>query len=301
MLTRHGHVIWFTGLSGSGKSTLCASTAVLLAAQMRPVQILDADKVREELCSDLGFSLDDRFENVRRLTYVAKLLAQNGIVVLVAAISPLNTMREMVRSTIPDVIDIFVDAPLAACEFRDPKGLYRRARKGLITQVTGIDSPFEPPSNPTVTCHTAIESIAESTQKVFAALESREGISVSIPSSRRKTLAVDFDGVIADYTGWKGEGVHGLPRRDVLEALAALQREGWKIVIHTTRSETDIRNYLINHKVPYDEINRNSDYRNLGDKPVATIYWDDRALRYSGDATRDLRTIRQFATWSGRE
>jgi adenylylsulfate kinase len=210
-------------------------------------------------------------------------------------------MREMVRSAIPDVIEIFVDAPLEACESRDPKGLYKRARKGLITQVSGIDSPFEPPSNPTVTCHTATESIAESTQKILAAVESRMKTSVSGPSSRRKTLAVDFDGVIADYTGWKGEGVHGAPRRDVLEALETLQREEWKIVIHTTRSDVDITDYLANHQVPYDEINRNSDYRNLGGKPVATVYWDDRALRYSGDATQDLRIIREFTTWSGRE
>ena len=301
MSTHQGNVIWFTGLSGSGKSTLCSSTAALLAAQMRQVQILDADKVREELCSDLGFSLDDRFENVRRLTYVARLLAESGVVVLVAAICPLNTMRNMVRSVIPDVIEVFVDAPLEACESRDPKGLYKRARKGLVTQISGIDSPFEPPLNPTVTCYTATESITESAQKVFATIESRMKMRVSVPSSRRKTLAVDFDGVIADYTDWKGEGIHGPPRSDVLEALATLQREEWKIVIHTTRSEADIRDYLTDHQVPYDEINRNSDYRNLGGKPVATVYWDDRALRYSGDALQDLRTIRQFATWSGRE
>jgi adenylylsulfate kinase len=296
-----GTVIWFTGLSGSGKSTLCASLAEQLTAQMRQVQVLDADKVRAELCSDLGFSLDDRFENVRRLTYIARLLAENGVVVLVAAICPLNAMRAMVRSAIPDVIEIFVDAPLEACESRDPKGLYKRAREGFVTQVSGIDSPFEPPSNPTVTCHTAAESIAESTRKVLAAIESRMKTPISITSLRRKTLAVDFDGVIADYTGWKGEGVHGLPRRDVLQALATLQREEWKIVIHTTRSDADIKDYLANHQVPYDEINRNSDYRNLGGKPVATVYWDDRALRYSGDAIQDLRTIRKFTTWSGRE
>ena len=301
MPIRRGNVIWFTGLSGSGKSTLCASTAELLATQMRQVQVLDADKVREELCSDLGFSLDDRFENIRRLTYVARLLAENGVVVLVAAICPLNEMRAIARSAIPNLIEVFVDAPLEACESRDPKGLYMRARKGLVTQVSGIDSPFEPPSNPTVTCHTATESVAESTQKVLAAINLRMKASVSVPSSRRKTLAVDFDGVIADYTGWKGEGVHGPPRRDVMEALAILHREGWKIVVHTTRSDADISDYLAAHQVPHDEINSNSDYRNLGHKPVATVYWDDHALRYSGDAIQDLRTIREFTTWSGRE
>jgi adenylylsulfate kinase len=268
---------------------------------MVPVEILDADKVREELCADLGFNLDDRFENIRRLTYVAKLLVQNGITVVVGAICPLHEMRAMVRSEIPDIIEVFVDARLETCESRDPKGLYKRAREGLITQISGIDSPFQAPSNPAVTCYTDKETISESTQKVLDAIDSRGIAQVPIPSLRRRTLAVDFDGVIANYSGWKGEGVHGPPRHDVLEALATLQREGWKIVIHTTRSDTDIGDYLASHQVPYDEINRNSDYQNLGGKPVATVYWDDRALRYSGDATQDLHLIRRFATWSGRQ
>jgi adenylylsulfate kinase len=296
-----GDVIWFTGLSGSGKSTLCLSLAEQLSSQMQQVQILDADEVRAKLCSDLGFSLADRFENIRRLTYVAKLLAANGVVVLVAAICPLNEMRALVRSAIPDVIEVFVDAPLEICEFRDPKGLYNRARRGLVTQVTGIDSPFETPLNPTVTCRTDRESLSESTQKVLSVIESRLIDPNSVLPSRRKTIAVDFDGVIAEYNGWKGEGVHGLPRTDVLEALATLHREGWKIVIHTTRSSADVSDYLSRHQVPYDEINSNSDYQTSGGKPVATVYWDDRALRYSGNAMHDLRFIRSFTTWSGRQ
>lgn len=120
-------------------------------------------------------------------------------------------------------------------------------------------------------------------------------------NNSRRTLAVDFDGVIAEYDGWKGVGVLGTPRQDVVEAMRTLQREGWKIVIHTTRGESEIGAYLQEHGVPCDEINRNSDYRTQGIKPVADVYWDDRAVRYSGDARKDLELIRNFRTWSGRE
>ncbi len=116
-----------------------------------------------------------------------------------------------------------------------------------------------------------------------------------------RTIAVDFDGVIADYDGWKGRGVLGLPRKDVIEALHELYAEGWKIIIHTTRGEQEVGPYLVHHGIPHHEINRNSDYRTLGVKPVADVYWDDRAFFYSGDARRDIRLIRRFRTWSGRK
>jgi adenylylsulfate kinase len=117
----------------------------------------------------------------------------------------------------------------------------------------------------------------------------------------RRTIGVDFDGVIAEYDGWKGVGVLGTPRSDVREALLALHAEGWKIVIHTTRGEVEIADYLARHEIPYHEINRNSDYKTLGHKPVADVYWDDRAVCYSGDANKDLELIRSFHTWSGRD
>jgi len=121
------------------------------------------------------------------------------------------------------------------------------------------------------------------------------------PKGCRRTIAVDFDGVIAEYNGWKGNGVLGRPRIDVIEALHELRAEGWKIIIHTTRGEREIGPYLVRHEIPHDEINRNSDYRTLGVKPVADVYWDDRAFLYSGDARRDIGLIRRFRTWSGRE
>jgi hypothetical protein len=117
----------------------------------------------------------------------------------------------------------------------------------------------------------------------------------------KRTIAVDFDGVIAEYDGWKGAGVLGEPRPDVQKALGILHAEGWKIVINTTRGETEIAEYLTRHGIHVDEINRNSDYKTLGHKPVADVYWDDRAVCYSGDAHKDLDVIRAFRTWSGRD
>lgn len=117
----------------------------------------------------------------------------------------------------------------------------------------------------------------------------------------RRTIAVDFDGVIANYDGWKGHGVLGDPREDVVGALRTLRAEGWKIVIHTTRGIDEVQAYLERHGIPRDEINGNSDYQTKGVKPVADVYWDDRAVRYSGDAKKDLELIRSFRTWSGRE
>lgn len=123
---------------------------------------------------------------------------------------------------------------------------------------------------------------------------------VSVQSQRRPTIAVDFDGVLAEYDGWKGADVLGQPRMDVVHVLRMLREEGWKIVIHTTRSEAEIQDYLTSNRIPCDEVNRNSSYQTRGCKPVATVYWDDRALCYSGNAFRDLDAIRAFRTWSGR-
>lgn len=119
-------------------------------------------------------------------------------------------------------------------------------------------------------------------------------------NERQRAIAVDFDGVIADYSGWKGSGIFGPPRRDVLDVLKVLASEGWKIIVHTTRGPEEVVQYLVENRVPFHEINRNSSYQNMGAKPVATVYWDDRGCRYSGDAYSDLETIRNFFTWSGR-
>lgn len=166
----NGLVVWFTGLSGSGKSTICKSACIELMAQGLRVEALDADEVRKGLCSDLGFTKEDRFENVRRLGFVAQLLAQHGVVVLVAAISPYRSVREELRTVVSNFIEVFVNAPLAVCEQRDPKGLYKRARKQEIKNFTGIDDPYEPPFSPEVECPTEHESITASTSKVVSAV-----------------------------------------------------------------------------------------------------------------------------------
>ncbi len=114
------------------------------------------------------------------------------------------------------------------------------------------------------------------------------------------TLAVDFDGVIADYDGWKGEGVYGAPRADVVETLKILRAEGWKIIVYSSRAAENVRPYLVDNCVPFDEINCNSSHQTGGVKPVATVYWDDRACCYSGDAHKDIEIIRNFRTWDGR-
>lgn len=149
-LGQRGAVVWLTGLSGAGKSTIAARVDQALHARGRHGYILDGDNLRFGLCEDLGFSEADRAENVRRLGEAARLLQDAGLIVLVAAISPYRRDRERVRGRIAAgrFLEVFVDAPLAVCEARDPKGLYRRARAGEITGFSGIDAPYEPPEAP---------------------------------------------------------------------------------------------------------------------------------------------------------
>lgn len=193
-------IIWFTGLSGAGKSTLCRAVEQKLRAQGVPVEVLDGDDVRRNLSKDLGFSRSDRIENLRRIHYVAQLLARNGISVLVAAIAPYNEIRDEIRkNSASPFLEVFVDAPLAVCEQRDPKGLYRQARQGLISEFTGISDPFEIPNAPDVTCYTAVEEVAASCEKVLSAVEhllrnssKRDGNDgtrpILLPNSRRAAV-----------------------------------------------------------------------------------------------------------------
>ncbi|MEI7367685.1 adenylyl-sulfate kinase [Pectobacterium sp. 1950-15] len=149
----HGHqgvVIWFTGLSGSGKSTLAGELEQALHARGVSTYLLDGDNVRHGLCRDLGFTDDDRRENIRRVGEVAKLMVDAGLVVLTAFISPHRAERKMVQDLLGEgqFIEVFVDTPLATCEARDPKGLYKKARAGELRNFTGIDSAYEAPEAP---------------------------------------------------------------------------------------------------------------------------------------------------------
>lgn len=170
-MKQRGVTIWFTGLSGAGKTTICRAVENELRAQGYPIEVLDGDVVRENLTKGLGFSKADRDTNIRRIGFVSHLLTRNGVIVLVSAISPYREVREEVRQTIGDFVEVFVNAPLEVCEERDVKGLYKRARAGEIKQFTGIDDPYEPPLNPEVECRTNEETLEESVGKVFSMLE----------------------------------------------------------------------------------------------------------------------------------
>ncbi|WP_133510797.1 adenylyl-sulfate kinase [Candidatus Thiosymbion oneisti] len=145
-------VIWFTGLSASGKSTLAGALEWILTAQGYHTYLLDGDNVRHGLCKDLGFSDTDRTENIRRVGEVARLMADAGLIVMAAFISPFRADRQIVREILPpgQFIEVFMDASLEVCKERDPKGLYIKAERGEIKQFTGIDSPYEVPLEPEV-------------------------------------------------------------------------------------------------------------------------------------------------------
>ena len=151
-----GKVIWFTGLSGSGKSTIANALETELHAQGKRTYILDGDNIRQGLNKDLGFTNADRVENIRRVAEVAKLMMDAGLIVMTAFISPFRAEREMARELIgaEDFIEVFVDAPLAVCEQRDPKGLYKKARSGQLPNMTGVNSPYEPPLQPDLVINT---------------------------------------------------------------------------------------------------------------------------------------------------
>jgi len=153
---QRARVLWFTGLSGSGKSTIANEVEKSLALMNRHTFLLDGDNVRHGLNKDLGFTEADRIENIRRVGEVAKLMADAGLIVLTAFISPFRAEREMVRSMLPEgeFIEIFVDTPLEVAEARDVKGLYKKARSGQLKNFTGIDSPYEPPINPEIRVNT---------------------------------------------------------------------------------------------------------------------------------------------------
>ena len=175
-LKNNGHqakVIWFVGLSGSGKSTLAGNVESVLHKKGYKTYILDGDNLRLGLNSDLGFSKRDRSENIRRVAEVARLFNEAGIIVLSAFISPLESDRNQARKIIvvDNFIEVFVHCPLKICEKRDVKGLYAKARKGLLPNFTGIDSPFEPPKQPDIIIKTKSESMKISVKNILELIE----------------------------------------------------------------------------------------------------------------------------------
>jgi bifunctional enzyme CysN/CysC len=170
-----GMAVWFTGISSAGKSTISKAVYEKLWAKGCRVELLDGDVVRQHLSKDLGFSREDRDENIRRIGFMAELLARNGVIALVAAISPYRQVRDEIRARVGQFVEVYVNAPLEVAERRDLKGIYRRCRAGEIRGVTGIDDPYEPPLLPEVECRTDRESLGESVEKVIRAIEARLG------------------------------------------------------------------------------------------------------------------------------
>ncbi|MDA0381291.1 adenylyl-sulfate kinase [Vibrio owensii] len=168
-------VLWFTGLSGAGKSTVAGALENRLAELGHHTYLLDGDNVRHGLCSDLGFSEQDRRENIRRIGELAKLMADAGLIVLSAFISPHRAERQLVRDLLPEgeFIEVFVNASLEVCEDRDPKGLYKKARAGEIPNFTGIDSEYQAPANPEIDLPAGEKSVEELVELCLIDLKQR--------------------------------------------------------------------------------------------------------------------------------
>lgn len=172
---RHGGgILWLTGLSASGKSTLAVELELALFSLDCQVFMLDGDNVRHGLSSDLGFSPEDRAENIRRVGEVAALFAEAGTIVIAAFISPYRADRDRIRARHPEYFhEIYLDAPVEVCERRDPKGLYRQARAGELKQFTGVSAPYEPPTAPHLTIHTGAQTIDQSVKALIDYVERR--------------------------------------------------------------------------------------------------------------------------------
>lgn len=168
-------ILWFTGLSGSGKSTIANALEEMLYHNGNFTFLLDGDNIRHGLNADLGFDEKSRVENIRRVGEVAKLFVESGLIVLSAFISPFESDRELVRQLVEDgeFIEVFVDTPLSVCESRDPKGLYKKARAGEIKDFTGIDSPYEVPSNPEISIKNDTISIQNVCEEIFDYLQKK--------------------------------------------------------------------------------------------------------------------------------
>jgi len=171
-MAAQGFTLWFTGLSGAGKSTLSQAITDELRSRGCRVERLDGDEVRQRLSRGLGFSREDRDENIRRIGFVARLLSRNGVVAIVAAISPYRDVRDEIRrEREAPFVEIFVDCPLDALVKRDPKGLYAKALRGEIGHFSGVSDPYEPPTSPDITVHTDCQSVEDSRDVILRWLE----------------------------------------------------------------------------------------------------------------------------------
>ena len=181
LLAQQGVVLWFTGLSGSGKSTIAFAVEHALTERGRLAYVLDGDNIRHGLNNNLGFSATDRTENIRRIGEVSRLFADAGLITLSSFVSPCRSDRDKVRTLLDegDFVEIFVNTPLALCEQRDPKGLYKKARSGEIPNFTGISDPYEPPTTPELEIRTAELTVEAAASLVLDLLEQRGKIATA--------------------------------------------------------------------------------------------------------------------------
>jgi adenylyl-sulfate kinase len=273
-------VIWLTGLSGSGKSTIAGQLEKELHSLGLNVYILDGDNVRMGLNKDLGFTDDDRKENIRRIAEVAKLMSDSGTITITAFISPFENEREEAKKIIGEenFIEVFVDTPLDLCESRDPKGLYKKARAGEIPMFTGIDSPYEEPTNPTLTLNTNNESPEECAEVITKYLMNENFVKSGVVDTldKKRTVAIDFDGVIHKYSkGFQGRtNAYDPPMEGAIEALKVLKQDGYLLKIMSSRPKEVIYEWLEDYGIS-DLIEEVSN-----DKFAAAIYIDDRGYYF---------------------
>jgi len=171
MKKHQGFTVWFSGIPCCGKTTIADQVATLLKKKDYTVERLDGDVVRQGLTSDLGFSKKDRDENIRRITFVAKMLTRNNVVVLATFVSPYRVQRRNARKEIERFVEVYVRCPVDICMKRDVKGMYRKALEGKIKHFTGVDDPYEEPEHPELILNTDTESIEESVKKVMHTIE----------------------------------------------------------------------------------------------------------------------------------
>lgn len=171
MKKHQGFTVWFTGIPCCGKTTIADQVATLLKKKDYTVERLDGDVVRQGLTSDLGFSKKDRDENIRRVTFVAKMLTRNNVVVLATFVSPYREQRRKARKEIERFVEVYVRCPVEICMKRDVKGMYRKALEGKIKHFTGVDDPYEEPEHPELILNTDTESLEESVKKVLHTIE----------------------------------------------------------------------------------------------------------------------------------
>jgi adenylylsulfate kinase len=188
--SHRGLTIWLTGLPSAGKSTLGRNVVKQLLDAGEAVELLDGDLIRAKIGRNLGFSREDREDNLRRISFVADLLTRNGVTVVVAAISPFRALRSEFREQLSPFLEVFVNAPVAVCEQRDVKGLYKRFRNHEITGLTGVDDVYESPTSPEVECRTDLETVEESVAKILTAIRLRRKRGLAEPKSAGRSRAV---------------------------------------------------------------------------------------------------------------